>query len=100
MLMFGEEIQRAGSECLVEVAQEQSPKQARQHLDRKEEPGPARDPTLAVGRNSPAGNQEMDVWVMQQILSPGVQHTEEADLRTQMLWIGGDGTQRLRRRPE
>ena len=34
------------------------------------------------------------------ILSPGVQHAEEADLRTEMLGIGGDGAQRLRRRPE
>src|SRR6478609_5194534 len=28
---------------------------------------------------------------------PGVQHTQEADLRAQMVWIGGDLTQRLRR---
>ena len=33
-------------------------------------------------------------------MSPGVQHTEEADLRTEMLGVGGDGAQRLRRRPE
>lgn len=33
-------------------------------------------------------------------LPPGVQHTQEADLRAQMLWIGGDLTQRLRRRSE
>jgi hypothetical protein len=30
------------------------------------------------------------VRVVQQILSPGVQHTQEADLRAQMVWIGGD----------
>jgi hypothetical protein len=29
-----------------------------------------------------------------------VQHTEEADLRTQMLRVAGDGAQRLRRCPE
>src|SRR5437870_5936226 len=34
------------------------------------------------------------------ILCPGVQHTQEADLRAQMLWIGGDLAQRLRRRSE
>ena len=33
-------------------------------------------------------------------VSPGVQHGEEADLRAQMLRVGGDGAQRLRRRPE
>ncbi len=42
----------------------------------------------------------MNVRVMQQILSPGVQHSEEADLRTEMLRVGGDDAQRLRRRPE
>ena len=38
--------------------------------------------------------------VVQQILSPGVQHAQETDLRAQMLWIGGDDAQRLRRCPE
>src|SRR4051812_6199598 len=33
-------------------------------------------------------------------LSPGVQHTEEADLRAEGLWIGGDLAQRLRGRLE
>src|SRR5260370_17882700 len=33
-------------------------------------------------------------------LTPGVQHTEEAYLRAKMLWIGGELTQRLRRRSE
>jgi hypothetical protein len=42
----------------------------------------------------------VNVRVVQQILSPGVQHTQEADLRAQMIWIGGDLTQRLRRRLE
>ena len=38
--------------------------------------------------------------VVQQILSPGVQHAQETDLRAQMLWIGGDDAQCLRRCPE
>src|SRR5271167_1271614 len=42
----------------------------------------------------------MNMRMVQQILSPGVQHAEEADFRTEMLRIGGDGVQRLRRRPE
>ena len=42
----------------------------------------------------------MNVRMVQQVLSPGVQHTKEANLRAQMLRIGGDGAQRLRRRPE
>src|SRR6185369_10757538 len=42
MTMFGEEGQLAGGERLVQVVQEQPPKQARQHLNREEEPRPAR----------------------------------------------------------
>src|SRR6516164_6595766 len=42
----------------------------------------------------------MNVWVVQQVLSPCVQYTEEADLGSQMFWIGSNGAQRLRRRPK
>jgi hypothetical protein len=38
--------------------------------------------------------------VMHQILAPGMQHGQETDLRSQVLGIGRDGAQRLRRRPE
>jgi hypothetical protein len=53
--------------------------------------------------------------MVQQVLSPGVQHAQEADLRAEVLWIGpwsgpmprqavsrrdGDLAQRLRGRPE
>jgi hypothetical protein len=37
---------------------------------------------------------------MQQVLSPGVQHSQEADLCPQMLRVCGDGAQRLRGRAE
>src|SRR5258705_13410688 len=42
----------------------------------------------------------MNMWMVLKGLPPGVQNTQEADLRAQMLWIGGDLTQRLRRRSE
>ena len=42
----------------------------------------------------------MNMWMVRQALSPGVQYTQKANLRAQMLWIGGDPTQRLRCRPE
>ena len=42
----------------------------------------------------------MNVRVVAKRLSPGVQYTEEADLCTQMLRVGSDGAQRLRRRAE
>jgi len=33
----------------------------------------------------------MQVRVVQQVRSPGVEHGEEADLGTEMLGVGGDG---------
>jgi hypothetical protein len=42
----------------------------------------------------------MNVRMVQQVLSPAVQHAEETDLCAQMRRIGGDGAQRLRRCPE
>jgi hypothetical protein len=40
------------------------------------------------------------MWMMQEILPPGVEHGEEADLSPQMLRIGGNGLQSLGRCPE
>ena len=37
----------------------------------------------------------MQVGVMKQVLPPGVEDGEEADMGTEMLWIGGDGDQRF-----
>ena len=42
----------------------------------------------------------MNVRMVQEILSPRVQHTEKTDLRAEMLRVGGDPAQRLRRRTE
>ena len=39
----------------------------------------------------------MNMRMKLQILSPGVQHAEEADLGAEVLGIGGDLQQRLRR---
>ena len=35
-----------------------------------------------------------------QVLTPSMQHGDEADLGAEMLRVGGDRTKRLRRRPE
>jgi hypothetical protein len=63
MTMFGEEVQRADGERILQIVQEQPSKHPRQHPDRQEEPRPAGDPALPVRRNAAAGNQKMDVRV-------------------------------------
>jgi hypothetical protein len=42
----------------------------------------------------------MDMRMMVQVLAPGVEHGDEADLGAQILGIGGDPAQRLGRGPE
>ena len=42
----------------------------------------------------------MQVGMMKKILAPGVEHGEEADLRAEVLRIGGDDAQGIRRRSE
>ena len=47
------------------------------------------DPALVIERETAGGNHAMDMRMMLEVLSPGVQHAEEADLSAEMLGIGG-----------
>jgi hypothetical protein len=96
----GEKIQFPSGERLPQVVQEQASEHLRKHGDRKKVSRPASDPALSTRRDPAARNQKMNMRVVLKGLPPGVQHTQEADLRAQMFWIGGDLAQRLRRRSE
>ena len=48
------------------------------------------NPARAAGCESARRNDAMDVRMKQQVLSPCMQHAEEADLGAKMLRIGGD----------
>ena len=50
---------------------------------------------MAVARQASAGDDAMQMRIMKQALTPGVQHGEEADLGAQVLGIGGDCAQGL-----
>ena len=56
----------------------------------------AGDPAFAVGCDPAAGDKAMQMGVVHQVLPSGVQHGQEADLRTEVLGGGGDGAQRLK----
>ena len=90
-----EEAQLAGVEGGLQVLEEQPAEQAREHAHRQEEAGPAGDPARAVEREAAARHDAMDVRMMVQVLAPGVEHGDDADLGAEMLGIGGDGAQRL-----
>lgn len=50
---------------------------------------------MAVGRKAAAWDDAMQMRIMKQVLAPGVQHGEQADLGAQVLGIGGDDAQGL-----
>ena len=48
---------------------------------------------MTVGREPATRHDAMQVRVKLQVLSPTVKHSEETDLRSQLLWISGDRCQ-------
>lgn len=96
----GKERELAVIEGLLERRQEQVTELPGENPNRQEEPVPARDPAAAVGRQPAAGHHAMQMGVMQQVLAPGVEDGEEADLRPQVFGIRRDRVQRLGGRAE
>jgi hypothetical protein len=86
-----EEAQLAGAMRLLQFFEKAPPEQPREHADRQEEARPAGHPAFAIGRQAAAGDDAMHVRMMRHRRAPGVQHQRGADLRAQMLRIGGDG---------
>src|SRR2546425_144682 len=78
-----------------EPAQKEAAEQGREHLHRYEEVAAARNPAIAFWRESAAGYDAMDMRMMIELLSPGVQDGDDADVGTEVLWIGSDRGQRL-----
>ena len=91
---FTDELNLVSVECFFQGLEKQTAEQARQDPHRQKEAGAARNP-FAIGtgpRGYPAaGDNEMDMGMVQQILSPGVEYAEKADLRAQVLGIARDG---------
>ena len=67
-------------ESLFEGLEKEVAEEARQHGDREKEAGPAADPVLVVRAEAAAGNDAVDMRMVEQVLSPGVEDSEEADL--------------------
>ena len=66
-----------------------------QDFDRQEEVCGRRNPAGVIRRQSTGRNDAVNMRMMQQLLIPRVQDTEEADLRAEMLRVAGNGQQRL-----
>jgi len=66
-------------------------KQAAEHAAREEEAAVTRiDPSRVIKGQTARGDDAMNMRVKEQVLSPGVKHTEKADFRTQVFGIPCD----------
>ena len=82
-----------GIEGLLQRGKEQPTEETSEHADGQKEVGSTADPTTAVGREPAAGDDAMQVRMMEQCLAPSVEDGEEAELCAEMLGIGGDRAQ-------
>ena len=100
-LEFTGEAERSLAESLSEVAQEGFAEAAAEDTDGEEEGRlSARDPARAIGRDASARHDAMQVWVQMQVLTPGMEHGEEADGCTQESGVRRSFQQSLRRGAE
>jgi len=58
-----------------------------ERLDGQEEAGRGIDPSGTIGSEAAGGNDVVYVGMMLEVLSPGVEHAKETDVRTQVLRI-------------
>ena len=63
-------------------------------MDGQEEAWPAAEPARAIGRESAAGDEAMDVGMMGERLAPCVKNGQEPDLTAEVPRIGGDDLER------
>jgi hypothetical protein len=73
--------------CLAQSVTELSANDPGECLDWKQKVVPRRVPRLAIGCQSATWNEVVYVWVVAQVSTPGVQHTDHADLATYETWI-------------
>jgi hypothetical protein len=68
----------------LEARDELATEDSTQNLNREKKTIPGLNPALVIGRESSRGNDAMHVGVVLQLLTPGVEHAEEADFRGEM----------------
>ena len=61
-----------------------------EHFHGQEEYVAWMNPVLMIERKTPSRKHAMGMWVVQDVLTPRMQHAHESDLSTQMLGIGSD----------
>src|SRR6516162_7731995 len=95
--MLAEELQFAGGVRDDKLLQEQPAEQGRENLYREEVMGPAGDPTFTVERESATRHNHVDMRMMVERRTPGMEDGEEADAGAEVAGVGRDRQHRLRR---
>src|SRR5271168_3758117 len=76
-------------ESVFQFFEKEPPEQAGEDGHRQEESRHAGDPTFVIGRQAAAGDDAVQMRVMQEVLSPGMKHGEESDAGTRMFRVAG-----------
>src|SRR5579864_9668492 len=87
---FSGQVQLAVFEGRLQGGDELAAKHAPQYSDGKEEAWVGSNPTGVIAGESAGGNDTVDMGMQLEFLVPGVQHTEEADLGSEMGRIASD----------
>jgi hypothetical protein len=80
---------------LLEGIQEQPPKAATEDLHWEEKVWATGDPPGPVGRQAPSGEDTVEMRMMVELLAPGMEHREAAEVRPEMLGVASDVLERL-----
>jgi hypothetical protein len=77
------------TEGFLQTGHELAAKDPAQYLHRQEERITRVNPVLVIERQTTRGDHTMNVRMMQEVLAPGMEHTQEADLGAKMLGVAG-----------
>src|ERR1019366_1161905 len=88
-----EELEFTGSVGLFQRLEKQSAEEGAEDFHGEEEFAATGNPAFVIGRQTAGGNHAMEVGVEVEILSPAMEHREEAGGNTEMLRVGSNGEQ-------
>ena len=81
-------------EEFAELPRELAAEDSAECLDRQEEAARGIDPSGTVGSETAGGNDVVDMGMMLEVLSPGMEHAEESDVGSEVLGVASQFEQR------
>jgi hypothetical protein len=84
------ELELAFAERCLQPCEELAAEDAAEHLDREEEGAARRDPAQVIWSQATCSDDAVHMRMMLQPLVPGMEHAEEADLRTEVPRVASD----------